>query len=73
MKEYCVYTYHPEFSRVLEWLDTRGVRYDVHLNRTRFTIFDPKTLTECLLTFTDVIQPVDAQLDLATGRTTSIM
>jgi hypothetical protein len=71
MTEYAVYTDHPQFALVLEWLDHRRVPYDLHLNRTRFSISDPKILTECLLTFTDVIQPVDPTLDLATGLTLS--
>ena len=67
MPQYCVYTYHPQFSSVLEWLDSRRVIYDVHLNRTRFTVTDARVLTEFLLKWGDVCYPVDPAQDLATG------
>lgn len=67
MPQYCVYTYHPQFSAVLQWLDSRRVIYDVHLNRTRFTIVDSQLLTEFLLKWGDVCYTVDPKLDLATG------
>lgn len=67
MPQYCIYTQHPQFTHVLQWLKSRGVVYDLHLNRTRFTITDAKTLTEFLLTWGDVSVLVDPIQDLATG------
>ena len=72
MPQYCVYTQHPKFTHVLHWLESRGIVYDVHLNRTRFTITDAKTLTEFLITWGDVCVPVDPRLDLATGFATTL-
>ena len=67
MLQYCVYTRSPHFASVLSWLESRGVLYEVHINRTRFTIDDAHVLTEFLLTWADHCPVVPANTDLATG------
>ena len=48
--QYCVYTSHPDFKQVFEYISTNNILYEVHLNRTRFWIErKSKTHTEFLL------------------------
>lgn len=67
MAQYCVYTRNPHFGAVLEWLKQRHVHYEVHINRTRFSIEDAQTLTEFLLKWADHCASVDPRADLVTG------
>ena len=36
--QYCVYTQDANFKSVLEWIESRELLYEVHLNRTRFWV-----------------------------------
>jgi hypothetical protein len=38
MKQYCIYTQHPEFKDVVLWVQSKELRHELHLNRTRFWI-----------------------------------
>lgn len=67
MPQYCVYTQDPEFYTVLKWLDSRNIEYDVHLNRTRFSLVDSALLTEFLVKWGDRCPRVDPRQNLATG------
>lgn len=59
MKQYYVLTQEPRFKDILEWLDTHGEWYEVHLNRTRFTLEPGRTRTEFLLRYSECIGLVD--------------
>jgi hypothetical protein len=48
-QQYCVYSSNPDFPLVLEWLDLKGLDYEVHLNRTRFWIPAGPIATEFFL------------------------
>ena len=67
MLQYCVYTQSPHFLSVIEWLESRCIPYDMHLNRTRFHIHNSEHLVEFLLTWVDHCAVVPANTDLATG------
>jgi hypothetical protein len=49
MKQYCIYTQHPEFGSVLEWIAERNIRAEVHINRTRFWVPTGSVHTEFML------------------------
>lgn len=65
--QYYILTQHDKFKDILHWLDTHGQWYDVHLNRTRFTIEPGRLLTEFMLLYSEHIHTVDTSLDLLTG------
>jgi hypothetical protein len=65
--QYYILTQHDKFKDVLQWLDTHGCWYEVHLNRTRFSIEQGRLLTEFMLLYSEHIHTVDASLDLLTG------
>jgi hypothetical protein len=65
--QYYVLTQNPLFKEVLHWLDSHGQWYEVHLNRTRFTVEPGRLYTEFMLLYSEHIAAVDASLDLATG------
>ena len=69
MREYYILTLDPRFGEVFKFLETHKLKYEVHLNRTRFWVPESSTvLTEFLLRFTDCCPYVDPTKDLATGR-----
>lgn len=53
MQQYCVYTQDPNFVAVAHWLTVNNVKYEPHLNRTRFWVPDGLLLTEFLLKWHD--------------------
>lgn len=38
MLEYCVYTLDPNLSSVFEFIRTHQLKFELHLNRTRFWV-----------------------------------
>lgn len=69
MPEYSILTRDPEFARVITWLSARAIPYQLHLNRTRFTIAATPQLTEFLITWGTVCAEVPPDQDLITGHT----
>ena len=67
MQQYYILSQQNKFKEVVEWLDTQGCWYEVHLNRTRFTIEQGHLLTEFMLLYSEHIGRVDPTLDLLTG------
>lgn len=67
MRHYYILTQDPQFAHVLDFVQTHNIRYELHLNRTRFWVPDGAILTEFLLRFSHCCTQVDATLDLATG------
>jgi lipocalin len=65
--QYYILTQNPKFKEVLEWLDRHGQWYEVHLNRTRFTVESGRLVTEFMLRYSEYIDTVDPTLDLFTG------
>lgn len=54
MKQYCVYTQNPQFLDIARWLTANQVKFEPHLNRTRFWVPEGALLTEFLLKWQDV-------------------
>jgi len=52
--QYAIYTQHPNFLDVARWLSVNQLKYEPHLNRTRFWVPDGPILTEFLLKWIDV-------------------
>ena len=66
--QYYILTENPKFTLVLSWLGMHNIAYNVHLNRTRFTLdVDSRLHTEFMLLYSDVIGQVDPSADLVTG------
>lgn len=68
MKQYYILTLDEHFPSVLNWIHDNHIKFEVHLNRTRFWI-DPDSLqyTEFSLRFSHCCPYVDPDSDLATG------
>jgi hypothetical protein len=49
MKQYCVYTSNPNFKDVVLWVTASELKYEVHLNRTRFWVPPGPIATEFFL------------------------
>lgn len=58
--EYYVLSQSPQFAPILEWLDLHGEWFEVHLNRTRFTLTQGRTYTEFMLKFSNDVALVEA-------------
>ena len=68
MREYYVLTMHPNAKEVLTWVFDNKLKYEVHLNRTRFLVpIDSSLNTYFQLWLADSCGTVDASADLATG------
>lgn len=58
-------TDNAQFGAVLAWVMAHDLEYQVHLNRTRFWIYEgSKACTEFLLLYADCCTQLDLQLDL---------
>jgi hypothetical protein len=69
MRQYYILTLDPRRCEVFEFIDYHNLRFEAHLNRTRFWIEEgSSTLTEFLLRFSDCCPYVDETVDLVTGR-----
>ena len=67
-REYYVLTMHPDAKEVLNWVWDNGLKYQAHLNRTRFWVPTDSSLnTYFQLWLKDSCGTVDPSLDLATG------
>ena len=49
MYQYAVYTHDPNLETISKWIIDNELRYEIHLNRTRFWIAEGPLLTEFLL------------------------
>ena len=67
MRHYSIPALDHNFTRVMQWIDRRNIRYELHLARVRFWVPEGVILTEFLLQFADSCSLVDPLLDLATG------
>ena len=65
MHQYCVYTSDPKFMEVCKWISQHKIKYEVHLNRTRFWILEGAKLTEFLLKYSDICPKVKEGSDYA--------
>jgi hypothetical protein len=65
--QYSILTQNPHFKAVVSWLDQHGQWFEVHLNRTRFTLEPGVITTEFMLRYSEYVCSVDPSLDLATG------
>jgi|APGre2960657404_1045060.scaffolds.fasta_scaffold222720_2 hypothetical protein len=54
MIQYCVYTRDDKFLEVASWISTNNIKFEPHLNRTRFWIPDGVLMTEFLLKYGDI-------------------
>jgi len=67
--QYYILTENAKFTQVLSWLGMHNIPYSVHLNRTRFELdVNSKLHTEFMLRYGDVIDVVDLNADLITGK-----
>ena len=69
MRHYYVLTTDSAFLDVFTFIRAQNLKFQVHLNRTRFWIPEGPGLTELLLRFSENIFQVDSTVDLATGLT----
>ena len=67
MREYYILTLDPQIGPVFRFIELHQLRFEAHLNRTRFWVPDGPVLTEFLLRFSECCPRVDANCDLATG------
>lgn len=61
MYQYAVYTGSSKFLEVCDWLIANAVRFEPHLNRTRFWLEEGPQLTEFLLRYSQDCQPVETE------------
>ncbi len=66
MRQYYVLSQDPQIEAVFDFISDKNLRFEVHLNRTRFWVPEGSVLTEFLLRF-PMLPTVDPGLDLATG------
>ena len=57
--QFYILTRNTEFIRVGHWIAHNRLRYEVHLNRTRFWVPEGPLLTEFLLRWRDTCPPVE--------------
>ncbi len=50
-EQYCIYTLDPNFVEVLNWVSANDIRFEPHLNRTRFWVPKGPLYTEFCLRF----------------------
>jgi hypothetical protein len=62
-----VFSRSPDFADILAWVQARGFKYEVHLNRTRFWVPDGALHTEFVLRWYHAVNKVADSEDLATG------
>lgn len=61
--QFAVYTKDSEFLNVIRWIKTNQIRFEAHLNRTRFWIPEGPELMEFLLTWGHACPRVDHETD----------
>jgi len=67
MRHYYILTLDPNAASVAAFIQRHHLRYELHLNRTRFWVPSGPVLTEFVLRFDHCCSLVDDHLDLATG------
>ena len=67
MRHYYILTVDPRRGEVFNFIDYHKLRFEVHLNRTRFWVPEGSVLTEFLLRHGDWCTYVDETVDLSTG------
>jgi hypothetical protein len=72
MKQYCIYTQHPEFKSVVTWVVDKELRHEIHLNRTRFWVPDGHVHTEFMLRWYHCCSFVVDNEDYALGTRQSL-
>ena len=68
MRQFCVYTRDDHFVEVIRWLKNNNIKFESHINRTRFWIPEGPTLTWFLVTWADVCPEVKENEDYLTGQ-----
>ena len=64
MNQYCVYTRDDRFLEVAHWITSNKIKFEPHLNRTRFWVPEGIIMTEFLLKYSEVCPIVnEAQAD----------
>jgi hypothetical protein len=58
MKQYCVYTRDEKFLEVAKWISKNNIKFEPHLNRTRFWVPYGPIMTEFLLKYIDICPAV---------------
>lgn len=59
MKQFCVYTRDSKFREVLSWIEKNKIKFEVHLNRTRFWVPLGSVMTEFLLLYSKTCPMVE--------------
>lgn len=67
MTEYYILTLDPNAGHVIQWVLNHKLRFEAHLNRTRFWVPEGPLYTEFTLRFADSCPRVDPECDLITG------
>ena len=67
MKQYCIFTQHPEFKDVINWMLSKELRHELHLNRTRFWVPAGIVHTEFMLRWYHCCSLVVENEDLILG------
>lgn len=67
IRQFCVYTQRPEFLSVVTWLKENQIKYEAHLNRTRFWIPQGPAMTEFLLRWYEICPQVMSDEDYQLG------
>jgi hypothetical protein len=58
MNQYCVYTRDDRFLEVARWVTDNNLKFEPHLNRTRFWVPEGMIMTEFLLKYSEVCPKV---------------
>jgi hypothetical protein len=58
-RQYAIYTVDPKFLPCLEWVEQHGLKWEPHLNRTRFWVPEGPLLTEFSLRWADHCEHID--------------
>ena len=67
MTEFYILTRDTHFTRVLEFIRTHGLLYEVHLNRTRFSVPYGSLYTEFALRYSHCCYTVNSHADTILG------
>ena len=67
MRHYYILTPGPRRSEEFHFIDYHKLRFEVHLNRTRFWVPEGSVLTEFILRYGSCRHYVDDAVDLSTG------
>jgi hypothetical protein len=68
MIQYCIYTRDPEFLNVARWIKEQNIKFEPHLNRTRFWVAEGNEHAIFLLTWGHICTPVYDDEDVVTGQ-----